>query len=103
GDFGDVYGGLQCLNLAEEELPFPFRIGPVFQQARRNGCHADISTLTPTFHAFPDAVDGLVLFDTVLRPLGFKFELVSTSPSWICDRNKIGARSSPLNHLILDS
>ena len=85
----------------KKQLAFALGVGPVAQQGRRGGGHADVAPFPPHADALADAVDGLVLLDPVLGPFGVKrglfFLLFRAS-----DRNEVGARSPARDNFVSD-
>ena len=54
GDFGDVDGGFEGFDLAEEELLLAVGVGPVLEQARGGRRDADVAALAPERDAAAD-------------------------------------------------
>ena len=68
-DLGDVDGGFEGLDLAEEQLLLAFGIGPVLEQARRRRRDTDVATLAPHRNPSADVIDESVFLDAVLSPV----------------------------------
>ena len=88
GDLGDVDGGFEGFDLAEEEFSLAVGIGPVRKQAGGGRRHADVAALAPQRDAAADVVDELVLFDAVLCPLGVELKLLGALLLRLGDRDE---------------
>lgn len=102
GDLGEVDGGLECLDLAEEEAPFAAFPGPVLEQVAGDGRDADATALPPLREPLTDLVDELIRLDPLGRPLGRKLEL-RTLLLWRRDRDEVRADAARLDRLVRDA
>ena len=103
GDLGDVDGGFERFDLAEEELLLAVGIGPVVEQARGRRRDADVAALAPERDAATDVVDELVLFDAVLGPLGVEQQLLGPLLLRLGDGDEIRTGPAAVDDLVGDA
>jgi len=75
GDLGEVDGGFESLDLAEEEAALAGRVGPVGEEAAGDVGDVAMAALAPLADLGADAVDELVFLDAVLGPVGIDDKL----------------------------
>ena len=99
----DVDGRFEGFVLAEEELLLAVRIDPVSKQPRSGWSHAQVATNSPQGNTATDVVDQLVLFDPILRPLGFELKLLGAFLLRLGDGHEIRTGSATVNNFICDA
>jgi len=102
GDFGEVDGGFQSFDLAEEEAALAVGVGPVFEELAGGVSNAGVAAETPFGDGGPHFVDELVLFDPFLGPLVIEGQLRSLLLR-LGHGDEVAAQATRLDHFVGDA